>query len=531
MKKLMMVAIAILAVASLVFVAGCGPKGTGAPKAKKGGVLVFARSGDSVGLDPAREDDGESYYPADNIYETLVEFKPGSTDVMPGLAESWTASADGLEYTFKLRKNVKFHDGTPFNADAVVYSLSRQFKKDHPEYGNGPWKYWGYMDMDNIIKDVVAVDNLTVKISLKKPEAPFIANLAMNFSSIVSPTAAKKYGKDFSSNPVGTGPFKFVSWVKDDNIVLERNPSYWGQKAYLDRVILKVIPDATARYLALKKGEADLIDFPNPSDIAAIEGDTNLKVVKQAGMNVGYLALNTQKKPFTDKRVRQAINYAVNKAEILTAVYGALGVSAKNPLPPDMWGYNKSIEEYGYNPEKAKQLLAEAGYPKGFKTTLWAMPVSRPYNPNGRRMAEILQAQLKAVGITAEIVSYEWGTYLDKTDHGEHDMALLGWTGDNGDPDNFLWVLLSAPAAEVPAGNIAFWKNDEFTSLIKQAKETADQAKRTQLYEQAQVIFHEEAPWVTIAHSVVVEPMKKTVEGFVLYPTGKRYFAPVWLNQ
>jgi ABC-type transport system substrate-binding protein len=159
------------------------------------------------------------------------------------------------------------------------------------------------------------------------------------------------------------------------------------------------------------------------------------------------------------------------------------------------------------------------------------MPVTRPYNPNGRRMAEIMQAQLKAVGITAEIVSYEWGTYLDKTDHGEHDMCLLGWTGDNGDPDNFLWVLLSAPAAEVPAGNVAFWKNDEFTAIIKEAKETADQAKRTKLYEQAQVIFHEEAPWVPIAHSVVVEPMKKTVEGFVLYPTGKRYFAPVWLNQ
>jgi ABC-type transport system substrate-binding protein len=229
--------------------------------------------------------------------------------------------------------------------------------------------------------------------------------------------------------------------------------------------------------------------------------------------------------------VRQAVNYAINKAEILDAVYGPLGVAAVNPLPPDMWGYNTSIEDYGYNPEKAKALLAEAGYPKGFKTTLWAMPVSRPYNPNGRRMAEIMQAQLKAVGITVEIVSYEWGTYLDKTGNGEHDMCLLGWTGDNGDPDNFLWVLLSIPAANKPAGNHAFWKNEEFNSLIKEAKESADQAKRTQLYEQAQVIFHEEAPWVPVAHSQVVEPMKKTVEGFVLYPTGKRYFGPVWLNQ
>jgi peptide/nickel transport system substrate-binding protein len=530
MRKLMVVAVALLAVASLVLVAGCGTK-TGEAKAKKGGVLVFGRSGDAVGLDPARETDGESFYIADNVYETLTEFKPGSTDLVPGLAESWTASADGLEYTFKLRKGIKFHDGTPFNADAVVYSLSRQFKQDHPDYDKGPWQYWSAMDMDNIIKDVVAVDSLTVKISLKKPEAPFLSNLAMNFSAIVSPTAAKKYGKDFSNNPVGTGAFKFVSWVKDDNIVLERYTGYWGDKAYLDRVIFKVIPDATARYLALKKGEVDIIDFPNPSDIAAIEADANLKVVKQAGMNVGYLAMNMDKKPFGDKRVRQALNYAVNKAEIIDAVYGPLGVAAKNPIPPDMWSYNSSIEEYGFNPEKAKQLLAEAGYPKGFKATLWAMPVSRPYNPNAKRMAEVLQAQFKAVGVTVEIVSYDWGTYLDKIAQGEHDMCLIGWTGDNGDPDNFLYVLLSAAATVKPAQNYSFWKDEQFNALIKEAKETADQAKRTQLYEQAQVIFHEEAPWVPIAHSMVVEPMKKTVEGFVLYPTGKRYFAPVWLNQ
>jgi ABC-type transport system substrate-binding protein len=530
MRKLMVVAVALLAVASLVLVASCGTK-TGEPKAKKGGVLVFGRSGDAVGLDPARETDGESFYIADNVYETLTEFKPGSTDLVPGLAESWTASSDGLEYTFKLRKGVKFHDGTPFNADAVVYSLSRQFKQDHPDYDKGPWQYWSAMSMDDIIQDVVAVDASTVKISLKKPEAPFLANLAMNFSAIVSPTAAKKYGKDFSNNPVGTGAFKFVSWVKDDNIVLERFTGYWGDKAYLDRVIFKVIPDATARYLALKKGEVDIIDFPNPSDIPAIEADTNLKVIKQAGMNVGYLAMNMDRKPFESKLVRQAVNYAVNKAEILEAVYGPLGVAAKNPIPPDMWSYNTSIEDYGYNPEKAKELLAEAGYPKGFKTTLWAMPVSRPYNPNAKRMAEILQAQLKAVGITVEIVSFDWGTYLDKIAQGEHDMCLIGWTGDNGDPDNFLYVLLSAASTVKPAQNYSFWKDEQFNSLIKEAKESADPAKRTQLYEQAQVIFHEEAPWVPIAHSMVVEPMKKTVEGFVLYPTGKRYFGTVWLNQ
>ena len=498
---------------------------------KTGGVLVFGRSGDAVGLDPAREDDGESFYIADNVYETLVEFKPGTTEVQPALAEDWDVSDDGLEFTFELRKGVKFHDGTDFTADAVVFSLSRQFKEDHPHYNYGPWKYWGYMDMDNIIEDVVKVDDYTVKITLQKREAPFIANLAMNFAAIVSPTAAEKYKEDFFNHPVGTGPFKFVSWIKDDNIVVERFDDYWGQKTYLDRVIFKVIPDPTGRYLALKKGEVDIIDFPNPDDLEAIAADPNLKVVEQAGLNVGYLAMNAMKEPFDSKLVRQAMNYAINKEEIMTAVYGALGTPAKNPMPPTIWSYNDKIKEYPYDPDKARSLLALSGYPDGFSTTLWAMPVSRPYNPQARKMAEIMQAQLAKVGIEAEIVSYEWGTYLDKTDHGEHDTCLLGWTGDNGDPDNFLWVLLSIPSAEVPAGNVAFWKNEEFNSLIKEAKETADVKRRTQLYLDAQEIFHEEAPWVPVAHSVVVAPMKKSVEGFVLYPTGKRVFKSVWINE
>jgi ABC-type transport system substrate-binding protein len=532
-RKILSVLLVLVATAGLCFAGGAADKSgtTAAGQPKSGGVLVFGRSGDAVGLDPGREDDGESFYIADNVYETLVEFAPGSTSIIPGLAEKWDATADGLSYTFTLRKGVKFHDGTDFNADAVVYSLSRQFKKDHPAFNNGPWKYWGGMDMDNIIKDVVAVDKNTVKITLKKPEAPFVSNLAMNFSAIVSPTAAAKFGKDFASNPVGTGPFKFVSWTKDDNIVLERFDGYWGKKAYLDRVIFKVIPDATARYLALKKGEVDLIDFPAAADIPAMKADANLKIVSQAGMNIGYLSLNTSKKPFDNKLVRQAVNYAINKQEIIDAVYGSLGMPATNPIPPDMWSYNKDVKDYPYDPEKAKKLLADAGLASGFSTTLWAMPVSRPYNPNARKVAEIMQAQLAKVGIKAEIVSYEWGTYLDKLDNGEHDMALIGWTGDNGDPDNFLFVLLSIAATEIPAQNNAFWKNEKFNALITQAKETADIKKRTDLYLQAQVIFKEEAPWVTLAHSQVVEPMKKSVEGFVLYPTGKRYFAPVWLNK
>ncbi len=497
---------------------------------KSGGIIVFARSGDSVGLDPARETDGESFYGSHQIFDTLVEFKPGTTEIIPALATSWDVSSDGLTYTFHLRKGIKFHDDTPFNSDAVVFSYMRQLDENHPFHKYGPWKYWGYMDMSAIIDTIEAVDKYTVQFNLKKVEAPFIANLAMDFAAIVSPTAYKANPEGFASNPVGTGPFKFVSWTKDSDIVLDRNPDYW-EPVYLDRVILKVIPDATARWLALQKGEVDIIDFPAADDLPAMQSNPDIQLIQQAGLNVGYLAMNTQKKPYDDKRVRQAMNHAINRDEIIKAVYGSAGQPAKNPIPPTMWSYNDDIESYSYDVEKAKALLTEAGYQDGFKTEIWAMPVARPYNPDARKIAEIMQAQLAKINVEVEIITYEWGTYLDKTDSGEHQAAMLGWTGDNGDPDNFLFVLLSIPAAEVPAGNIAFWKNEAFNDLIVQAKETAGQDKRTQLYREAQEIFHEEAPWVPIAHSVVTVPAKNKVKDFLIYPTGLRVFKHVWLEK
>jgi ABC-type transport system substrate-binding protein len=242
-----------------------------------GGVLVFARSGDSVGLDPGRETDGESFYGSTQIFDTLVEFAPGTTAVQPALAESWNVSDDGLVFTFNLRQGVMFHDGTPFNAEAVKFSFDRQFVEDHPYYDLGPWQYWGYMDMSSIIDRIEVVDDYTVAFYLQKVEAPFLANLAMDFAAIVSPTAVAEYGIEFKNNPVGTGPFRFVSWTKDDSIVLDANREYWGEGPYLDRLILRVIPDATARYLALKNGEVDIIDFPSAEDLELMDQDPNIE--------------------------------------------------------------------------------------------------------------------------------------------------------------------------------------------------------------------------------------------------------------
>ena len=534
MKKIPKMLVIVFLLTAVLFSFSCSKKAeetASADSGKKGGVLVFGRSGDSTGLDPARETDGESYMIADNVYETLVQFKAGTTEIEPALAESWDISADGLEYVFHLRSGVKFHDGTDFSADAVVFSLERQFIEDHPYYKMGPWKYWGAMDMNNIVKEVIAVDANTVKVVLQRPEAPFLANLAMNFAAIVSPSAVEKYGDAFPQNPVGTGPFKFVQWLKDDSITLDRFEDYWGEKSYLDRVIFRAIPDATARYLALKAGEVDLIDYPSPDDIDEMKADPSLKLITQEGLNVGYLAFNFEKKPFDNKLVRQALNYAINKEDIIKGVYGEFGTPAKNPIPPTMWGYNDDIKAYPYDPAKAKELLKEAGYPNGFKTSFWYMPVSRPYMVNAAKAAEIMQAQFRAIGVETELVTYEWGTYLDKTDNGEHDMCFLGWTGDNGDPDNFMHMLLSIAAAEKPAMNVSFWKNEEYNALVEEAKTESDPAKRAELYKKGQEIFHEEAPWAPIAHSIVVAPMKKEVMDFVLYPTSKRVFHKVWLKK
>jgi ABC-type transport system substrate-binding protein len=272
------------------------------------------------------------------------------------------------------------------------------------------------------------------------------------------------------------------------------------------------------------------MDFPSPSDIAKLGKDRNLKLVKQEGLNVGYLAFNVQKPPFDDVLVRKAVALAVNRKQIIKAVYEGMGRVAKNPLPPTMAAYNDDIKDHEYNPKEAKRLLKLAGFPRGFSSDLWAMPVARPYMPNARKVAEVIQADLAKIGIKIKIVSYEWGTYLSKTRKGEHPMCLLGWTGDNGDPDNFLYVLLSSAAVK-SGSNRSRYMNGNFDRWLDLGKKTADPAKRIKYYRRAQEIVHKDIPWLTIAHSIVVEPMRKNVKGFKLSPLGLRQFKPVWIDK
>jgi peptide/nickel transport system substrate-binding protein len=494
-------------------------------------VLVFARGSDSIGLDPALENDGESFKVCDNIYETLVTYTSQSTAIEPQLARSWSVSDDRLNWTFHLHTDVLFHDGTPFNAQAMLFSLGRQFFKDHPYHKvEGAYQYWKDMDMDDIVAALEAPDDSTFVIRLKTPNASFLANLAMNFCAAVSPAALKKHGADYFKNPVGTGPFRFIEWRKDERIVLSRNDDYWGTKPQIRQLIFKPVHEAAVRFLELKTGAVHGIDNISPEFIKEIRTDPNLKLLTQPGMNVGYLAMNMDKPPFDQLEVRLALNYAINKQSLVDNFYQGLALPATNPIPPSLWGYNDAIKPYPYDPAKARQLLAQAGLPEGFETELWAMPVPRPYMPQPDKIAQAIQADLAKVGITAKIVQWEWGTYLAKVSNGEHPMALLGWTGDNGDPDNFLYVLLDKNAALKPAQNIAFYRSDALHDILVQARQLADQGERARLYKQAQEIIHQDAPWVPLVHATQTAAFRRQIQGFNLHPTGSKWFHSVQMT-
>lgn len=513
--------------------------GSFASTAWAGKDLVYCSEGSPSIFNPQLATDGTTFNATRGIYNRLVEFKTGETTIIPGLAESWEVSKDGLTYTFKLRKGVKFHKTaafTPsreFNADDVLFSFNRQRQKDHPYHlvNGGSYEYFRSMEMGSIIKDLQKMDDHTVKFVLSKPEAPFLANLAMDFASILSKEYADKLMSEKKADtldlqPVGTGPFIFVKYVKDQVIRYKANEQYFRGKPALDNLVFTITQDPNVRMQKLKAGECQFATEPPPQDIPGLKQNPGLAVMEQAGLNVGYIAMNVEKKPFDNKLVRQAINHALNRQAYIEAIYFGNATTAVNPLPPTIWGYNKGVKDMDYNPEKAKELLKKAGFPNGFETELWTLPVSRPYNPNGKKMGEMMQADLAKVGIKVKLVTYDWPTYLAKSKKGEHAMMQMGWTGDNGDPDNFLNVLLGCPA--VSAGsNYARWCHKSYAALMDKARTVTDIKERAKLYEKAQTIFKEEAPWVTIAHSKVFRVMSKKVDGYKIDPFGGDHFETV----
>ncbi|WP_319633512.1 ABC transporter substrate-binding protein [Pelagibius marinus] len=513
---------------------------TAAAEAK---TLVFCSEGSPEGFNPSLYTAGTTFDASSRqVFNKLVEFTTGTTNIEPALAETWDVTDDGLEYTFHLRKGVKwqttenFTPSRDFNADDVVFSFARQWDKNHPYHGvsGGAYEYFNGMSMPDLIKDIVKVDDYTVKFVLNRPEAPMIANLAMDFASILSAEYADKMmeagtPEKVDLEPVGTGPFQLVAYQKDAVIRYKAHPAYWRGKADIDNLIFAITPDASVRYQKLKAGECHVMPYPNPADIEAMKADPDINLLQQEGLNVGYLAYNALKPPFDNPAVRKALNLAINKQAIIDGVFQGAGKIAKNPIPPTIWSYNEATVDDAYNPDTAKALLEEAGV-TNLKTAIWAMPVQRPYNPNARRMAELIQADWAAIGVEAEIVSYEWGEYLERSKSKDRDGAvLLGWTGDNGDPDNFLAVLLGCDG--VGGSNRAQWCYKPFEDLIQKAKVVSDNDKRAELYKQAQTVFKEQAPWATIAHSVVFKPIRKEVKNFKIDPFGGHVFYGVDIEE
>jgi dipeptide transport system substrate-binding protein len=514
-----------------------------APLSADAKTLVFCSEGSPAGFDPGLYTANTDFdAAAETIYNRLVQFKRGSTEIEPGLAESWDVAADGLSYTFHLRKGVKFHTTATFkptrefNAQDVIFTFERMLDKEHPFRKAYPteFPYFEDMGMSNNITKIDAPDPFTVTFTLKTVDAPFLQNMAMSFASILSSEYADQLLKagqapQINQAPVGTGPFVLKSYVKDATIRFEAFKDYWKPSDIkVDHLVFAITTDPSVRIQMLKKNECQVATYPRPADVVALKDNADIAMPSQVGFNLGYLAYNVLHKPLDTIEVRQALDMAIDKKAIIDAVYQGIGQLATNPLPPTQWSYDDTLKDAPRDLEKAKQLLAKAGLANGFEITLWAMPVQRPYNPNARLMAEMIQADWAKIGVKAKIVTYEWGEYLKRAKAGEHDAMLIGWTGDNGDPDNWLGVLLGCDS--VNGNNYDKWCYKPFNDLIVAARNTTDQAKRVDLYKQAQKIFKEQVPFTPIAHSTAYKPMSKDVVDFKISPFGLNSFYGVGLK-
>lgn len=506
--------------------------------------LVYCSEGSPENFNPQLYTSGTSVdASAVPVFNRLVDFTPGTTNLVPSLAESWEISPDGTVYTFHLRKNVKFQSNKQFkpsrdfNADDVIFSFMRQMDPKNPYHNvsGGTYSNFESLELSTLIKSIDRVDDHTVRFTLAHPEAPFLADLAWYFASIHSAEYADAMLKagtpeKVDMNPIGTGPFELVQYQKDSRILYKAFPDYWQGKAKLDRLVFSITPDASVRYAKLEKNECQVMPFPNPADLEKMRANPDITLEQKAGLNTGFLAFNTTKAPTDNVKVRQALAMAINKPAIIEAIFKGTGTVAKNILPPGVWSADKDLKDYDYDPEKAKALLQQAGVKPGTEIALWAMPVQRPYNPNARRMAEMIQSDWAKVGIKANIVSYEWGEYLKRVRSGEHQAALMGWTTATGDPDNFFGPLYSCTSAQ-GGSNSSKWCYPPFEKLITEARAEPDQSKRTALYLQAQQIMHDQMPAVMIAHSTIFEPVRKSVSGYQVDPFGKHIFYQVDIKQ
>ncbi len=494
--------------------------------------FVFGQSGDAVKLDPALIEDGLSARVTEQMFEGLVEFDGATTRLRPALAESWDTSPDGKVWTFHLRQGVQFHDGTPFDAAAVKANFDRwQSQAGDPFHKPAEFIYWtDVAGFDQLIDHTDVVDSATFQVTLKSASGPFLLNLALFPFVIVSPTALQSSVEDLSQNPVGTGPFKFVEWVRGDHITLAANDSYWGGRPQIDQAVIRVISDNAARFFELQAGNIDMMEFPNPDDVRTAQGMSDLQVLLRPSLNVAYIDFNQFVHPFDDVRVRTALAEAVNRQGIVDSLYGGTGIVAKEMLAPGMLGYNEDIPAIDYNPQHAKELLAAAGMPNGFSTEFWYMPVDRPYYPNPQAIAQAICSDWSAVGVKCDLKTKDWTAYLADARAHKLPTWMLGWTGDNGDPDNFLFFFFgSFPGRDKP--NYNTWDNAVVRDTLLKAQRSVVDDDRAALYKQAATTIRQDVPKVPFAHTTPPLPAKAYVHGYIPNPTGTEFFKTVTVDK
>lgn len=487
---------------------------TAAPAPAKPTQIVVAQYADAVSLDPQDTNDNASYGPEKLMFEGLVGFNE-KMEMQPMLAEKWEASPDATTFTFFLRKGVKFHDGTPFNAAAVKYNFDRVTNPDNKLKRYGLYR---------IIAKTEVVDEYTVKFTTSEPFGAMLATFAHPAGGIVSPAAAKQ-GADapaFGKKPVGTGPYKFVEWVPGDHLTVEKFADYWNpaQGAKVDRFVIKPVPEAGTRISMLQAGDAQFINTVPYAQVKLVKDSKDVSVAENEAIYTYWVAMNTQKPPFNDKRVRQALNYAVDKQAIIDAVLAGYGKPADSPLAPRVWGY-KSVKTYPYDVKKAKELLAAAGVTSA-KTTMWISD-----NTESKQVAVALQGQLKEVGFDVEVVSMEAATLsaerFKKFEENKSMMNYAGWSPSTGDADWGLRPLLAKESWPPTSFNLAFWENADFDAQIKAGLQTADPEKRKVAYAKAQEIVMEEAPWIFLWVNQVLGGISNKCGGMVIQPDGIAY--------
>ncbi|ABV36163.1 extracellular solute-binding protein, family 5 [Shewanella sediminis HAW-EB3] len=504
---------------------GCGPQYV--PPG-----LVYCSEGNPESFNPQLVTSGTTIdATSQQIYNGLVDYNATSGQIIPSLATQWQISEDELTYTFQLRKGVKFHDSvrfTPsraFNADDVLFSFNRIIDTSHPYHAVSKtgYPFFQSIGFDKLINKIEKISDYEVAFHLNNKDASFLSNLAAGFAIILSEEYGQLLIKQSSEEtidrlPIGTGPFKFVQYVKNEYIRYHRNEKYWRSLPQAELLVFDITPKSTSRLAKLITGDCTVSALPKAGELPVVLEHEELKIDSQPGFNVAFWAFNTQKPPFDDVRVRRALAHAVDRDNILRAVYQKTAVAATGMLPPMSWAYseNKSIIEF--NPQKAKQLLEQAGV-ENLTVDIWAMPVARIYNPNAHKTAELIQADLANIGVKVNIISYDWSVFNQKLSQRSYDSVLIGWNADNSDPDNFFTPILSCSSV-ASNSNRSRWCSPEFDSILAKARATTSRAERKILYQQAEAMFADKLPMLPFAHATRLAFKHKDVKQSRLTPFG-----------